>query len=202
MSTKKGLTALDLSIGAIFVALMAIGANITSIAPFMVIGGVPITLQTFFALLAGLMLGSRLGMISMLVYMLLGLVGAPIFSQFSGGPSTLLAPTFGFILSYPIIAFIIGKIAEKNRKLPVYLGASLLGLILNYAIGANWMYLAYQVWFEAPEGLTYALVWIWLAVPLPKDIILAIVGGIFAHRLEKSFLARSQFRAQTNINNS
>ena len=57
----------DLTAAAMFVALMAVGANITSIAPFMVVGGVPITLQTFFAILAGVVLGSRLGAIAMMV---------------------------------------------------------------------------------------------------------------------------------------
>ncbi|WP_066191087.1 biotin transporter BioY [Gracilibacillus timonensis] len=196
---KKQLTALDLSIGAIFVALMAIGANITSIAPFMVIGGVPITLQTFFAILAGLILGSRLGMFTMLVYMLLGLVGAPIFAQFGGGPSSILMPTFGFIVSYPILAFIIGRISERKRTLPTYITMALLGLALNFLIGANWMYLAYQVWFEAPSGFTYALVWYWLALPLVKDIVLAVIAGVFAYRLEKNFLSKRAFRTQRQV---
>ena len=56
----------EITLAGMFVALMAIGANITSIVPFMVIGGVPITLQTFFAILAGVVLGSRLGAISMI----------------------------------------------------------------------------------------------------------------------------------------
>src|SRR5699024_7158080 len=65
---------LNLTLGAMFVALTAIGANMTSIVPFLVIGGVPITLQTFFAVMAGLVLGSRLGAFSMFVYMVLGLI--------------------------------------------------------------------------------------------------------------------------------
>ncbi|WP_204497925.1 biotin transporter BioY [Aquibacillus albus] len=182
--------------GSLFVAMMAVGANITSIAPFMVVGGVPITLQTFFAILAGLVLGSRLGAFSMLVYMLLGLAGTPIFAQFKGGASVILTPTFGFILSFILVAFIVGKLIESNRGFRMYIIAGLTGMVINYLFGTNWMYAAYRLWFEAPEGLSYALVWSWMVAPLPKDIILSVFAGIFAFRLEKRVLSRSKFRLQ------
>ena len=83
--TKSGMSALSLVYSGMFAALMMIGANITAFAPFLTVGGVPITLQTFFAILAGLILGSRLGAISMTVYMFLGLTGAPVFAKFGGG---------------------------------------------------------------------------------------------------------------------
>ena len=76
---KTGLRTIDLTLAGMFVALMAVGANITSFVPFLVIGGVPITLQTFFAILAGAILGSRLGAITMAVYAFVGLAGAPVF---------------------------------------------------------------------------------------------------------------------------
>src|SRR5690625_1667632 len=121
----------------------------------------------------------------MLVYMMLGLAGVPIFAQFSGGFSTILSPTFGFIISFIILAFVAGKIREINSHIVSYVVAALSGLAINYVIGTNWMYLAYQFWFEAPEGLTYSLVWLWMVAPLPKDIILTVLAGIFAHRLAK-----------------
>lgn len=174
-----------LTIGAMFVALTAIGANITSIVPFLVIGGVPITLQTFFAILAGLVLGSRLGAFSMFVYMVLGLAGVPVFAQFSGGFGMILAPTFGFIVSFIFVAYVAGKIRELNSSLTSYIFAALLALVINYVIGTNWMYMAYQFWFEAPPQLSYKLMWIWMMPPLPKDIILSILAGVFAYRLAK-----------------
>ena len=69
---------LDLALAAMFVALMAIGANIVSWAPFLQVAGIPLSMQPFFAILAGLLLGSRLGALSMTVYMLVGAAGAPI----------------------------------------------------------------------------------------------------------------------------
>ncbi|UOQ46356.1 biotin transporter BioY [Halobacillus salinarum] len=175
---------------------MAIGANITSIVPFLVIGGVPITLQTFFAVLAGLVLGSRLGAFSMVVYMVLGLAGAPVFAQFKGGLSMALAPTFGFIVSFIIVAFIVGKLAETKRNTAIYVTAAIIGMAVNYFFGTNWMYAAYRFWFNAPEGFTYQMAWYWMIFPLPKDLILSVLAGLLGYRLEKSVLSRSRFRKQ------
>ncbi|MDZ5471596.1 biotin transporter BioY [Bacillus sp. 31A1R] len=189
------LKTIDITLAGMFVALMAVGANITSIAPFMVVGGVPITLQTFFALLAGAILGSRLGAISMVVYALVGMIGVPVFAQFTGGFSIFIKPTFGFIISYVFTAFITGYIIEKmNKTAGVYVFAALVGMVINYVFGTNWMYAAYKLWAAAPEGFTYKMAWAWMVVPLPKDIILSVLAGLMALRLERTVLSRSQFK--------
>ncbi|MED4205788.1 biotin transporter BioY [Neobacillus mesonae] len=186
--------ALDITLIGMFVALMGIGANITAIAPFLTVGGVPITLQTFFAILAGLILGGRLGAVAMTSYMLVGLIGVPVFAKFGAGPSTILSPTFGFIVSYIFIAYLIGKIVEKKKSLGAFITAALIGMIINYLFGTNWMYYAYKLWFTAPEGFTYQMAWLWMVPPLPKDIILSIFAAIMAHRLEKTVLSKGQFK--------
>ncbi|MBT2758176.1 biotin transporter BioY [Mesobacillus foraminis] len=188
---KKGLRTIDLTMAALFVALMAAGANVSS---FLVVGGVPITLQTFFAILGGAILGSRLGAIAMAVYAFVGLAGAPVFAKFGGGFATILSPTFGFIVSYIFTAYVTGKIIERKRTLPVYILAALIAMAVNYVFGTNWMYMAYKLWFTAPEGFTYQMAWMWMAVPLPKDIILSIFAGVLAHRLGHRVFARSHFR--------
>ncbi|KIY22806.1 MULTISPECIES: biotin transporter BioY [Mesobacillus] len=188
------LKALDLTLASMFVGLMAIGANITALVPFMVIGGVPITLQTFFAILAGIILGSRLGAISMTVYALVGLAGVPVFAQFSAGFSTLISPTFGFILSFILTAYVAGKVVKNNRSLAAFISAALAGLFINYVVGTNWMYFAYKLWAAAPEGFTYKLAWLWMVAPLPKDIILAVLAGMMGHRLERTILSKGSFK--------
>jgi|SRR5690625_240404 len=193
---KTKWTPLSLTLGSLFVALTAVGANITSIAPFMVVGGVPITLQTFFAILAGTVLGSRLGAFSMFVYMMLGLAGAPVFAQFKGGVAITLFPTFGFILSFILVAYVAGKIVETKRTLPMYITAALVAMATNYIFGTNWMYAAYLLWFDAPEGFTYKLAWLWMMVPLPKDIIISVIAGMLAYRLEKVTLIGSTISNQ------
>lgn len=187
---KSTMSALSLVYCGMFAALMMIGANITSFVPFLVVGGVPITLQTFFAVLSGLILGSRLGAISMTVYMFVGLAGAPVFAKFNGGFGAILLPTFGFILSYILVAYVVGKIVEKNGSLRSYVFASLFGMTINYLIGTNWMYAAYKLWAAAPDVFTYKVAWAWMIPPLPKDIILSVLAGIFGHRMYKVLKVR------------
>src|SRR5699024_9617958 len=155
--TTRRWTTVEMVYVAMFSALMMIGANITSFVPFLIVGGVPITLQTFFAVLAGTLLGKRLGALSMIVYASLGLVGAPVFARFSGGVGSILNPTFGFIISFIFTAYVVGWIVEKSQKLSTYIIAALLGTAINYLFATNWMYVAYKVWAAAPEGFTYKL---------------------------------------------
>ena len=72
---------IEMTLASMFVVLMAIGANITTLIPGLVVGGVPITLQTFFAILAGMVLGGRLGALAITVYAFMGLVGIPVFAS-------------------------------------------------------------------------------------------------------------------------
>lgn len=180
---RSGLKTIDITLIGMFVALMAIGANITTIFPFMVVGGVPITLQTFFCILAGALLGSRLGAIAMSVYVVVGLVGAPVFAQFKGGFATVVSPTFGFLLSFILVAYVTGLIIEKNGGKVSYVVATLVGTAINYAVGTNLMFMAYKMWADAPEGFTYSMAWAWMMVPLPKDIILGVCAGLLAPRI-------------------
>lgn len=191
---NRKLRTLDLTLVGMFVALMAVGANITSFIPFMTIGGVPITLQTFFAILAGVVLGSRLGAISMSVYAFVGLVGVPVFAKFSGGFSMIFGHTFGFIVSYILTAYVAGKIIEKKRTLPAFVIAALVGMVINYVFGTNWMYAAFKLWVAAPEGFSYKMAWLWMVVPLPKDLILAVLAGLMAHRLDRTVLSKGRFK--------
>ena len=154
------------------------------LSSFLVVGGVPITLQTFFAILAGILLGSRTGATAMLVYALIGLAGLPVFAKFSGGMDTIISPTFGFILSYILVAYIVGEIVRKFPTRKGFVLAALVGTAINYSIGTNWMYAAYKLWFDAPAGFTYQMAWTWMLVPLPKDIILAVFAGMFGYRLK------------------
>lgn len=181
----------DLTFMALFAALMAVGANI---AQFLVIGGIPITLQTFFAILAGAILGSRLGALSMIVYLLIGLVGAPVFAQFTGGPAILFKPTFGFVLSFIVLAYAVGKIVEKAKMetMPKFFIACFAGLIINYFIGTNYMYFAFKFWLDAPEGFSYSAAWLMMLPPLPKDIILTIFAALVAPRVQRSLQISKQ----------
>ncbi|WP_246945743.1 biotin transporter BioY [Bacillus pinisoli] len=196
MNKSRKLRTVDLTYVSIFVALMAIGANITSWLPFMQIGGVPITLQTFFCVLAGAVLGSRLGALAMTVYALLGLAGAPVFAKFGGGLATIVSPTFGFILSFILAAYVTGKIIETKTTVPFFFVAGVAGMVVNYFVGTNLMYVAYKFYAAAPEGFTYSMAWLWMMLPLPKDIILSLCAAGLALRLR-----RVLFKEKTGLSN-
>ncbi|WP_110111927.1 biotin transporter BioY [Bacillus sp. CGMCC 1.16541] len=172
----------ELVICSMFIGFMAVGANIS---PYLTIGGVPITLQLLVALLAGGMLGSRLGAFAMAAYMFTGLVGAPIFAQFKGGVGSLLSPTFGFIVSFIFVAYISGKIIEQspNPKKRHFLFASFAGLFLNYIIGTNYMYVVLRFWAEAPEAFNYIMAWSWMLLYIPLDLLVAISSAFILPRL-------------------
>src|SRR3989338_9308165 len=76
---------------------------------------VPITLQTLLVLMSGAMLGPAYGALAMIIYLILGAIGLPVFAGGSSGFGTLLGPSGGYLLSYPIAAFIIGKMLEKKK---------------------------------------------------------------------------------------
>jgi biotin transport system substrate-specific component len=185
---------IELTLSSMFVVLIAVGANITSMIPGLVVGGVPITLQTFFAILAGLILGSRLGVLTTSAYTFIGLVGIPVFAQFSAGLGILIKPTFGFILSFILAAYVIGKMVAKKNNVSSFIMAALVGTAINYVVGTNWMYFSYKLWADAPEGFTYGMAWLWMLAPLPKDIILAVFAGTMAYRLKVGVLSKSRFK--------
>jgi len=168
---------------AMFSGLMAVGANITSWAPFLQIANVPLSMQPFFCILAGLLLGSRLGALSMTIYALIGIAGAPVFAQFNAGIGVLFESTGGFIFSYILTAFVVGKLIEKsnNKKGSIFFIASFVGIALIYLIGTTYMWLAVNVWLNAP--MSYLAAWgvmAWFAV---KDIVFTIIGALIAPRI-------------------
>ena len=81
---------------------------------------VPITLQTLMVLLSGAMLGSYYGAVAMIIYLALGAIGLPVFAGGSSGVGSLLGPTGGYLFSYPLAAFVIGKMIEK-KKITIFL---------------------------------------------------------------------------------
>ena len=76
---------------------------------------VPITLQTLMVLLSGAMLGAYYGALAMIIYLILGTIGLPVFAGGSSGVAALLGPTGGYLLSYPVAAFVIGYMLQKKK---------------------------------------------------------------------------------------
>lgn len=124
----------DMVFVAMFAALTAV-CSIISIP----IGEVPITLQTFAVCLSAAMLGWKRGTLSVLIYILLGAVGVPVFAGMKGGVGVLAGPTGGYIIGFLLTAIVIGFAAERweRKALPLTL-AMILGVILCYTVGTIW----------------------------------------------------------------
>lgn len=102
-----------LILSALFAALTAIGAHLKIPLPL----GIPITLQTTIVLLAGFLLGARYGALSQVLYLVIGLIGFPVFAE-GGGPAYVLKPTFGYLLGFPLAAYVAGWLAHGRHSPP------------------------------------------------------------------------------------
>ena len=157
----------------IFTALMVVGAFIR--IPFPIL---PVTLQPFFCALAAILLGSRLGLISQIVYIVLGLAGLPVFAQ-GAGISYVFNPTFGFLLGFAVCAFVIGKIAEKLKTINLknLLISLIPGLAVLYVIGIAYMYFILGIYMKKP-GITVSYIVITNIPYLIKDLVLFTIIAI------------------------
>src|SRR5699024_10272043 len=121
----------------------------------------------------------------MIVYLFIGLAGVPVFAGFKGGLSTVLSPTFGFIISFIFTAYVTGKIIESKNKptLITFLIASIIGLVFNYMIGTNYMYIALSFFMDASDSVTYTGTWVVMLAYLPVDLLTIVVAALFAPRI-------------------
>ena len=163
---------------ALFVAITAICAQIAIPLP----GGVPFTLQTWAILMAGLLLGAKKGAIAAIAYLMLGAVGAPVFANFSSGFFRLIGPTGGFLLSFPIMAYVAGLGVTKNKAL-VTLSGLVVGTIINFACGMLFFMLIVNASVEVAFSAT--------VLPfIPSSIfqlaMVMVVGSLIKNALKKS----------------
>jgi biotin transport system substrate-specific component len=118
--------------------LVALCAHITIPLPFT---PVPLTVQNFGVLLVGLMLGSRRGFAALALYLAEGAAGMPVFSPLGpGGIAHLLGPTGGFLLAYPLVAWVAGYVMENGRKSFARAAiGGLLGEVVLFTSGLAWL---------------------------------------------------------------
>jgi len=164
----------DMILCALFAALTGVGGLIAIPLPFT---PVPITLQTFFTFLAGAILGKYLGALSQVIYLLLGVVGVPVFAKGSSGIGPLLGPTGGYLMGFIPAAFLVGWILEAREKSSyglVFL-AMVVGLLAIYIPGVGWL-----MWV-ARLSLVKAL--LLGALPfLPGDAVKIVVGALIVKK--------------------
>jgi len=130
-----------------FVVMTALGAYVRIPLPFT---PVPITLQTFFVLLCGAVLGRKLGVLAQTGYVGLGVLGISLFQGFGAGILHLAGPTGGYLVGFIAASFIIGKLFEKNRDRYGFfhdLSIMFAGLLAIYVCGITWLMAGYKLSF-------------------------------------------------------
>lgn len=161
----------------LFAALSGAGAFIKIPIPY-----VPISLQSFFTTLAGLLLGANLGTASVGIYVIIGLLGIPIFTQ-GGGIAYVLQPTFGYLLGFILGAYVTGKVMGKGSiSFLRAFCACFVGLIAIYAVGVPYFYIISNYFISKPIAIWPLLSFGFFAT-LPGDIIKCIVCSLLATKL-------------------
>jgi len=157
----------------LFAALTAVGAFIS-----IPIYPVPLTLQTLFTLLAAMTLGSVMGASSQIIYVLLGVIGLPVFAGFKAGIGILFGPTGGFLFGFIISAYVIGKIIEvkKEKNIFYYFLAGIIGTVILYIIGITQLSLITGI------GIKKAIV-VGMLPFLPGDILKVIAASFISSKL-------------------
>jgi biotin transport system substrate-specific component len=144
---------------------------------------VPFTLQTFAVFLVTGLLGLKCGTLSVVVYLLLGAVGLPVFAGFKGGIASLLGVTGGYLIGFIFTALAVGLITKYlGRKLPVLVLSMVVGLILCYAFGSVWFLVVYT---RASGAMAMATVLAKCVIPfLIPDALKIALAALLVRRLQ------------------
>lgn len=177
---KRKMTTREIAMAGLFAALTAVGALITIPMPT----GVPFTLQVLVSLLAGVVLGSRVGALSQVIYLVMGGVGLPVFAGRSGGLQEFVGRTGGYLIGFVLAAWIVGRLTERATRISVARGvmAMLAGLAAIYLPGA----LVLSIHLGSIKNAVYYGV----ITYLPVDLIKAAAALVIARGLEARGIAR------------
>jgi len=170
-----------------FTSLTAVGAFIKIPIPY-----VPLTLQTLMVMFAALILGSRLGALSQFLYLIIGLLGLPVFAH-GGGPGYVLQPSFGFIIGFIPGAYLMGKIVEGSDNLTFWrtVGALITGQIIIYVIGVSYLYLNLNYIIQKPISL-FTTIKIGFLIFIPGDILKTIIASTVILPVRKRLILYQQ----------
>ncbi|MDD2630668.1 MAG: biotin transporter BioY [Limnochordia bacterium] len=173
---------LDITKVGLFAAFAVIAAMLLRFAADIV----PFSLLPFVAIFAGTVLGKKLGSVSMFLYILLGLIGLPVFAAPPfGGIAYVLNPTFGFLLGFVLAAYTAGLILEKfGRTYVNYLVASIAGILVIYLIGIPYLALILHFYMGQAISLNQVLK-IGFYPFIPLDLIKAVISSVLAYRIKR-----------------
>jgi len=175
VSGKKSFSTAELVYIAVCAALMAVCSwiSIPAIPPLP-----PFTLQTFAVFLILLLLGGRRGFFTVLIYILLGAVGLPVFAHFTGGVGILFGTTGGYIIGFLFSALLYWALERAvGGKAMLKIAVLVLGLAVCYAFGTAWFMVVYARQ-SGPVGIMTALGWCVLPFIVPDLVKLALAWGL------------------------
>ncbi len=160
---------------ALMTALMCVFAPLS-----VPIGPVPISLTGLTVYLCSIILGGKYATISYCIYYLLGIVGLPVFSNYTGGIAKALSPTGGFLFGYIIVALVCGITADKTSKKPIQFLAMLCSTVVLYILGSAW----YCIVTKSDLGNAFTVcVAPFIAVDIIKMIIALYLGNEVKKRI-------------------
>ena len=108
-------------------------------------GDIPITLQTFAVFVISALLGGNASLMALFVYILMGLIGLPVFSGMTGGPGRILGPTGGYLIGFLFTILIVGAFSRRFNRQPLILAISMaLGMVACYSFGTVWFAAVYM----------------------------------------------------------
>jgi len=179
---------------AMFVALVAAGAFIR-----IPVGTDVYTLQFLFTLLAGLLLGARLGATAVATYVLLGLVGVPVFAS-GGGPGYVLQPTFGYLIGFILQAWYCGAAARRlsARNFKRLLAINGVGMAIVYVIGISYFYFVSNYVIDAPIAVWPVIFYCGILQVVP-DFLLCVAAAGLAVRLERAGVWVKEERVKSEV---
>ena len=169
----------SMSICSLFSILIAIGAFIK-----LPISIVPVTMQTLFVVLAGIVLGKRLAVVSVLLYIVIGLIGIPIFAN-GGGITYVLQPTFGYLIGFVFAAYIVGHFSEKSDSITMLIIVSIIAMIVIYLFGMVYFIWIQNVYYKIDFTWSWVLYYLFL-VYLPGDLLSCIVASYVGKRVKNA----------------
>ncbi len=179
----------------LFAALLCVSSYVV-----LPIGPVPVTLQVLFVLLSGAVLGAEMGALSVVIWILLGAFGLPVFAGGKAGPMVLLGPTGGYLLGFVICAWTVGILTRGRLGSKLRTGAAMLvGLTLAYAIGLAGFMASFAFFLNKPMTVQQALtiaVYPFVAFDLVKLVLGAWLAPVLVDSLARAgFAERRQEHA-------
>lgn len=179
MATKNHTKTYRLALIGVMTAILCILGPLSIPLPF---SPVPLSLTNFAVLLAVFLLGWKWGTVSCGIYLLLGLVGVPVFSGFSGGIAKLLGPTGGYLVGFLFLAVISGLFVEKIEQARLLVAAGMaLGMLVDYLFGTLWLAILMKLSFG--QALMMGVV-PYLAGDMVKLIVALLLGSALRRRLQ------------------